>query len=74
MGKDLLDAVELSIKEGRVNFSLNSTFLTLIPKCEKLSTFAAIRPISLCNLVYKLIAKIAANRLKPFLYKTLSGE
>ena len=74
VGKDLLDAVELSRREGRANFSLNSTFITLIPKSEKPSTFDDFRPISLCNLVYKLIAKIAANCLKPFLDKSLLVE
>ena len=74
VGKDLLDAVELSRREGRANFSLNSTFITLIPKSENPSTFADFRPISLCNMVYKLIEKIVANHLKPFLDKSLLGE
>ena len=74
IGIDLLDMVETSRLEGRVLPSLNSTFFALIPKKEKPLTFADFRPISLCNLVYKLISKIAALRLKPFLDKFISPQ
>ena len=54
--------------------SLNSTFLSLIPKKDKPITFADFRPISLCNLLYKLILKVAAVRLKPFLDTHITKE
>ena len=66
--------VEQARLRGRILASLKSTFLTLIPKCDKPSSFADFRPISLCNLVYKVISKIAANRLKPLLNKTISSQ
>ena len=74
MGEDLLKAIEQSRLEGVVTNSINSTFLTLIPKFEKPYTFADFRPISLCNLVYKTISKIDALCLKPFLYKEISAQ
>ena len=49
-------------------------FLALIPKKDKPWTFADFRPISLCNLLYKLIAKVIAGRLKPFLDLGISQE
>ena len=49
-------------------------FLALIPKKDKPRTFADFRPISLCNLLYKLIAKVIARRLKPFLDLGISQE
>ena len=52
--------------------SINSTFLTLILKCEKPNIFAYFHPISLCNLIYKLISKFISNGLKPFLSKVLT--
>ena len=54
--------------------SMNSTFIALIPKKEIPISFADFCPISLCNLVYKLISKVAALRLKPFLDKFISPQ
>eukprot|EP00253_Pinus_taeda_P015416 PITA_15416 len=47
--------------------SLNSTFIALVPKGEEANTPDKFRPISLCNVIYKLISKVVANRLKPLL-------
>jgi hypothetical protein len=54
--------------------SLNLTFIALIPKVDKPSSFGDFKPISLCNLAYKIIAKIIAIRLKLYLSKSLSLE
>jgi hypothetical protein len=48
--------------------------LTLIPKNNHPTTFGDYRPISLCNLCYKLISKIIALRIKPILSRSLSSE
>jgi hypothetical protein len=74
VGEDLLDMVEESRLRGSIAGSLNSTFLTLIPKANKPVTFEDFCPISLCNLCYKLISKIIANRIKPILSRSLSAE
>ena len=74
MGEELVNAVEQARLNGRVTGAWNSTFLTLIPKCEKPLTFDDFRPISLCNLVYKIISKIAAIRLKTILNRSLSAN
>jgi hypothetical protein len=64
--------VEESRSQGSIVGGLNSTFLTLIPKANKPTTFEDYRPISLCNLCYKIISKIIANQIKPFLSEALS--
>ena len=69
---ELVNLVEDSQQSGRVLPSLNSTFIALIPKKEKPLSFADFRPISPCNLIYKLIAKVTAQRLKPFLNKFIT--
>ena len=43
--------------------SLNSTFITLIPKEEKYFTPDKFRPVALCNVIYKVISKFIAARL-----------
>ena len=52
--------------------SLNSTFMVLIPKrgVEDLKDF---RPISLTGSIYKLIAKVLANRLKKVMNKLVNS-
>jgi len=54
--------------------SLNTTFITLIPKAEESNTPDKYRPIALCNVIYKLISKVLANRLKPLLPILISPE
>jgi hypothetical protein len=50
----------------------NHTFIALIPKCLGASAIHHFWPISLCNIIYKVISKLLANRLKPFLSKIIS--
>ena len=49
---------------GKFVKSLNSTFLVMVPKKEGAEDFKDFRPISLVGSLYKLIAKVLANRLK----------
>jgi hypothetical protein len=44
--------------------SLNSTFISLIPKVLGAADLKDFRPISLVNGVYKIISKVLANRLR----------
>jgi hypothetical protein len=74
VGDDLLQMVEHSRINGKVIGSINSTFLALIPKENNSASFNDYRPISLCNLIYKISSKILSNRIKPFLERCLSAE
>ena len=52
--------------------SINKTNITPVPKINNPSKMTDFRPISLSNVVYKLIAKVLANRLKVVLPHIIS--
>ena len=52
--------------------SLNNTFLVLIPKKSGAKDLGDFRPISLLGGLYKLLAKVLANRLKKVIGKMVS--
>jgi len=54
--------------------ALNTSFISLIPKQDLAQTVDMYRPIALCNVVYKIISKVVANRLKPTLPYLVSEE
>lgn len=72
--QDILDVVEDSRKSRTVLRALNESFIALIPKPEKSMTPNRLRPIALCNVVYKIISKVISNRLKPLLPMLVSEE
>ena len=43
---------------GSIPEFLNTTFITVIPKCNNPESLANYKPISLCNSVYKIISKV----------------
>jgi hypothetical protein len=56
---------------GKFERSLNATFFALIPKIPGAINYNDIREISLVGGIYKIIAKILANRLKIVLEKII---
>ena len=52
--------------------SLNNTFLVLIPKKSGVEDLGDFRPISLLGGLYKLLAKVIANRIKKVVGKVVS--
>ena len=51
---------------------INKTFITLIYKFDNPKSTNHFKPFSLCNICYKIIIKILANRIKHFLNKIIS--
>ncbi|GKV27974.1 hypothetical protein SLEP1_g37084 [Rubroshorea leprosula] len=59
---------------GALPQDLNFTHIVLIPKHNEPRTMADLRPISLCNVVYRILAKVLANRFKQVLQTVISQE
>lgn len=52
----------------------NTTLLVLIPKVKKPRRITEYRPISLCNVIAKVVAKAMANRMKLVLNDIIDVE
>ena len=72
VGREVTEAVLSALNTGTIPKAINHTFLTLIPKIQSPRKVTDFRPISLSNVLYKLIAKVLANRLKPRLPQLIS--
>lgn len=62
--------IEESRKEGYIHNPINTTFIALIPRFDNLSSYEEFWPISLCNYLYKIIAR----RIKEILSIKISKE
>eukprot|EP01018_Ginkgo_biloba_P038227 Gb_38057 [translate_table: standard] len=72
--EDLLKCCEESRRSGKILGRMNATFIALIPKEKNPVSLDKFRPISLCNVCYKIISKLMANILKGILPKLISEE
>jgi hypothetical protein len=69
---DLLKIVEYSKIAKQILAPFNSTFISLIPKSNNPCSFEQLRPISLCNAIYKIISKIISLHLNDTLFNHIS--
>lgn len=69
VGPNVIDATLSVLNSGTMPPLLNRTFISLIPKIKSPERAKDFRLISLCNVMYKLISKTIANRLKKILPK-----
>lgn len=69
---DLLSAITNIFQAGKLPKGINHTFISLIPKVDRLNTITEYRSISCCNMYYKVLSKVLCNRLKHFLPHLIS--
>ncbi|CAN6562972.1 unnamed protein product [Malus baccata var. baccata] len=71
VGKDVIKMVKAFWHSGTMLRKLNHTNLVLIPKVKCPKNMTQYRPIALCNVSYKVIAKVLTNRLKRVMPKVI---
>jgi hypothetical protein len=64
MKGDILRFVLEFHRNGRFSKGINNTFIVLIPKIDKPHRLNDFRPIALVGCLYKILAKLLANRLR----------
>ncbi|KAG7579308.1 Reverse transcriptase domain [Arabidopsis thaliana x Arabidopsis arenosa] len=74
VGEEFVLAIKSFFEKGFLPKGVNSTILALIPKKLEVKEMKDYRPISCCNVIYKVISKILANRLKKLLPSFIAGN
>ena len=72
VGELVTQAVTSFFEVGRLPKEVNSSLIVLIPKISNPSSVNSFYPISLCNVVYKIILKLLVAKLRPVLHKLIS--
>lgn len=67
VGSDVINCVLNALNFGVMPSNLNETFICLIPRVKSPKKITEFKPISLCNVIYKIISKVLANKLKEYL-------
>ncbi|KAL0305076.1 UNVERIFIED_CONTAM: LINE-1 retrotransposable element O protein [Sesamum angustifolium] len=73
VGSEITSFVLEFLHNKRFDGKFNYTYIVLIPKCESPESMSHLRPISLCNISYKIAFKVLANRLK-YILKYIVSE
>ena len=75
LGKFILRSVNYAYKNDSLSVTQNQGIITCIPKPNKPRQFLKNwRPISLLNVIYKLMSSVIANRLKSVLNKLINND
>jgi hypothetical protein len=69
---DIISAIQEFFRTGIMPEGINGTIIVLIPKSKNPVCLRDFRPISLCNVIYKVVSKCLVNRLRPLLQEIIA--
>lgn len=72
VGSDFTSAIHNVFNCLKLVHGVNATHLALIPKLDNPESVSHFRPIALCNVTYKCVSKVLANRIKLVLPSIIS--
>jgi hypothetical protein len=72
VGEEVCQIVLNALNSCVMNTYMNFTYIALIPKVKTPKNVSDFRPISLCNVIYKMVSKVLANCLKVWLPNIIS--
>lgn len=72
IGNDISRACLSYIRECFLPAGMNDTLIVLIPKVASPESIHQLRPIALCNVIYKIMSKMLALRMKKVLSQVIS--
>lgn len=72
VGSDLSSAINLFFINSFMPRRVNSAAIVLVPKVATASNISQFRPISCCNVIYKVVSKILAQRMKNVMPRLVS--
>jgi hypothetical protein len=70
--EEVIPAVQEFFRNGIMPAGVNDATIVLIPKVDQPKKVTDFRPISLCDVIYKVVAKCLVNRMRPFLDEIVS--
>lgn len=72
VGDDVWSFVKNAFEQGHFDPRVAEALMVLITKVDVPSSFKNFRPISLCNVLYKLLSKVLVAQLRPYLSALVS--
>lgn len=70
--REIIAAVLLFFDTGKMPQGVNDTAIVLIPKVPHPEDLKDFHPISLCNVIYKIVSKCLVNHLRPLFGELIS--
>lgn len=74
VGDKICKLVKEAFSDPKSISIINHTNIVLMPKVDNPTTLKEMRPISLCNVSFKILTKLIANKFRPIMHKMIEQQ